>query len=200
MSTMLRLGRADHGRPMTLDEFLAGDYEEGYRYELINGKLDVAPAANFPEIAVQHWLYGRVNPYAQANPGVVKFVTMISRVFVPDRPDITAPEPDLAAYREFPTELPLRDIRWEDISPFLVAEVLSADDPNKALVRNAELYFLVPSIKEYWVLDTRQDTDRPRLIVHRRHGKRWRVYEFEGGSTYTTRLLPGFTLTLDVRT
>jgi Uma2 family endonuclease len=200
MSTILRLGRADHGRPLTLEEFTAGEYEPGYKYELIDGKLEVSPAANFPEIAVQLWLYGQVNLYARANPELVKFVTAISRVFVPDRPDITAPEPDLAAYRDFPTELPLRDIRWEDITPFLVAEILSADDPNKDLVRNAELYFLVPSIKEYWVLDARDDADHPRMRVHRRYGKRWRIIEIEPGGTYATRLLPGFTLTLNVRT
>jgi Uma2 family endonuclease len=200
MSTILRLGRADHGRPLTLEEFTTGEYESGYKYELIDGKLEVAPAANFPEIAVQHWLYGQVSLYARAKPDTVKFVSMISRVFVPDRPDITAPEPDLAAYRDFPSELPLHDIRWEDINPFLVAEILSADDPNKDLVRNAELYFLVPSIKEYWVLDTRQDAEQPRLIAHRRYGKRWRIHEIEGGATYTTRLLPGFSLTLNTRT
>ena len=79
MSTILRLGRADHGRPLTLEEFTAGEYEPGYKYELIDGKLEVSPAANFPEIAVQLWLYGQVNLYARANPELVKFVTAISR-------------------------------------------------------------------------------------------------------------------------
>ena len=39
MATVLKIGPADHGRPMTLDEFQAGDYEEGYKYELIDGEL-----------------------------------------------------------------------------------------------------------------------------------------------------------------
>jgi Uma2 family endonuclease len=199
MSTILRLGRADHGRPMTLEEFLAGDYEEGNRYELIGGRLYVTPAETFPEAAVHDWLSFQLKLYARGNPQLLKYVATISRVFIPDRPDLTAPEPDVAAYREFPTELPLRDIRWEDLSPFLVAEVLSADDPNKDLVRNRELYFLVPSIKGYWVFDAREDADHPGLRVHIRHGKRWRTRDVEPRSTYTTRLLPGFTLTLDVR-
>ena len=200
MTTMLRLGRADHGRPMTLDEFLTADYEGGYKYELIAGKLYVAPAANLPENAVQEWLSFQWKLYARANPAVIKFVPAAARVFIPGRRFLTAPEPDVAAYHDFPTELPLREIRWQDVSPFLVAEVLSADDPNKDLVRNAELYFLVPSIKEYWVLDAREDADHPLLIVHRRYGKHWRITEVEPGSTYTTRLLPSFTLTLNTRT
>jgi hypothetical protein len=57
----------------------------------------------------------------------------------------------------------------------------------------------VPSIKEYWVLDARDDPEHPRLIVHRRHGRRWRILRFDGGERYTTRLLPDFELILDSR-
>src|SRR5687768_14222795 len=46
MSTMLRIGPHDHGREMTYEEFLAGDYEEGYKYELIRGELYVSPQPN----------------------------------------------------------------------------------------------------------------------------------------------------------
>jgi hypothetical protein len=32
-----RIGPADHGRRMTLDEFIAADFEEGWLYELARG-------------------------------------------------------------------------------------------------------------------------------------------------------------------
>jgi hypothetical protein len=32
MATVLKIGPVDHGRPMTLEEFHASDYEEGYQY------------------------------------------------------------------------------------------------------------------------------------------------------------------------
>ena len=35
----LRIGPADHGRMMTLDEFEEADLEEGFRYELARGVL-----------------------------------------------------------------------------------------------------------------------------------------------------------------
>ena len=38
MATVPKMGPADHGRPLDLDEFMAGDYEEGYQYELIDGR------------------------------------------------------------------------------------------------------------------------------------------------------------------
>jgi hypothetical protein len=44
----LRIGPADHGRSMTLDEFLEADAEEGYRYELARGVLEVTHVPDDP--------------------------------------------------------------------------------------------------------------------------------------------------------
>jgi Uma2 family endonuclease len=93
--------------------------------------------------------------------------------------------------------LPIAEIRWQNVSPFLVGEVLSLDDPDKDLVRNVELYHQVPTIKEYWLLDTRDSPDQPTMRVYIRHGRGWRIREVAYGERYTTRLLPGFELLLD---
>jgi Uma2 family endonuclease len=199
MGTVLKLGPADHGRPMTLDEFMAGDYAEGYQYELIDGKLYVSPQPDLPQNRVERWLHFQLELYAKEHPEVINYATDKARVFVPGREDVTNPEPDVAAYRKFPLHRPFREIRWQDVSPVLVVEVLSGEDPDKDLVRNVDLYFRVPSIKEYWLLDTREDPERPLLRVHRRHGRRWRIIDIAPGATYTTRLLPGFELLLDPR-
>jgi Uma2 family endonuclease len=79
----------------------------------------------------------------------------------------------------------------------LVVEVLVDSDPEKDLVRNVELYALVPSIREYWVIDGRVLAAQPTLIEHRRHGGRWVVREHVAGSTFMTRLLPGFSIVID---
>jgi Uma2 family endonuclease len=199
MATVVKkFGPADHGRPLTYDDYLAGDYEGGHRYELIDGRLYVSPEANQPENFVQDWLRDKLKAYARARPEVLNHVTGPGRLFVPAVPGTTTPEPDVLAYRDYPRHRPLREIRWQDISPVLVAEVLSAEDPDKDLVRNPGLYLLVPSIKEYWVLDGREDPERPSLRVHRRRGKRWVVRDYGPDDVYTTRLLPGFELTLNV--
>jgi Uma2 family endonuclease len=57
----------------------------------------------------------------------------------------------------------------------------------------------VPSIKEYWLFDTRQSADRPTLHVYRRSRSRWQMKEVAYGETYTTKLLPGFKLVVDPR-
>lgn len=197
MAIDLKLGPADHGRPMSLDEFLAGDYEEGHQYELIDGELYVTPLPDPSQNVWDSWLFGKMYLYSLDHPQWVNYVTNKARVFVPGRLGITTPEPDLAAYRGFPLDRPLREIHWQRVSPLLVGEIVSEDDPDKDWIRNVELYLLVPSIKEYWVVDPRADPDHPSLIVHRRHGKKWRVLEVAPGETYTTKLLPGFKLRLD---
>ena len=194
-----KLGPTDHGCPMTLEEFMAGDYVEGYEYELIDGKLYVSPEANLPEFRVEDWICFKLKLYAHYHPEVINFVANKARVFVPGRRRVTTPEPDVAAYRDFPLELPFDSVRWQDVSPILVVEVLSLDDPDKDLVRNVDLYLQVPSIKEYWLFDTRENPEQLRLQVRRRYRGRWRLMEFGPGDMYTTKLLPEFTLILDPR-
>jgi Uma2 family endonuclease len=200
MATLSGLGPSDHGRPLTLAEFRSGDYQPGFRYELIKGKLYVSP---FPEVSaalLDSWITWNLNRYEEQRPDVINFVFNKCRVFVPRQKAVSAPEPDLAAYVNFPSEAALAGrVGWEDVSPVLVVEILDPEDPAKDLVRNVRLYRLVPSIREYWVIDPRPDPERPALIVRRRSGSRWRVLHFAFGSTYTTPLLPGFALVVDPR-
>lgn len=200
MATVLKTGPADHGQPMTLDEFMGSDFEKGYHYELIDGRLYVSPLPEVPSGLLESWIYWVLKRYCEARPGILNFVYNKARVFVPGRRGVTTPEPDVAAYRDFPLHKPFRKIRWQDVSPLLVVEVISPDDPHKDLIRNVALYLQVPSIREYWVLDPREDPERPSLIVYRRRGRKWQPpIEVPAGETYTTRLLPGFELVLDPR-
>jgi Uma2 family endonuclease len=199
MTTILKLGPADHGRPMTLEEFDAGDYEQGYKYELIDGKLYVSPEPNMPEGLLEDWLGEKLRLYKAEHPEVINFISPKARIFVPGRPGTTVPEPDLAAYHDLPLTEDWDELDWRDFSPILVIEILTGDDPTKDLVRNVDLYFRVPAIKEYWVVDGREKVSRPSMRVHRRYGKRWKVIDLAFGETYATRLLPGFTLTIDPR-
>jgi len=193
----LKIGPADHGRLLAADECASASYEPGYKYEIIDGRLYVSPEANLPEYRVEDWLLDLVKTYAWKHPKVFNFVTNKARVFVPGRRMTTVPEPDLAAYCGFPRKRPFKSVRWQDVSPSLVAEVLTEGDPDKDLVRNVALYLQVPTIREYWILDTREDPDRPQLIVHRRRAGRWQIIEVAFGETYTTPLMPGFKLLLD---
>jgi Uma2 family endonuclease len=198
MTTILKLGPADHGRPLSSEEFHTASWQSGYRYELIHGKLYVSPVPDLPQNWLELWLFGKLNLYVLERPEIINFVTNKARVFVPDETEATQPEPDLAAYQDFPRDISIADMNWRNVSPLLVVEVMGQDDPEKDLERNVELYLQVPSIREYWIVDPRPDADNPTLLVYRRRGQRWqRLIEVSSGETYTTRLLPGFSLLID---
>src|SRR5262249_47804348 len=129
MKTVVVLGSADHGRPMTYEEFAAAQGADGYLYELIDGKVCVSPVPDLPHDRLWEWLDGLLRDYSRARPDVMNYVTSNAQVIVPGREEATRPEPDLAAYSGFPRDRPLSDVTWEDVSPLLVVEIVSADDP-----------------------------------------------------------------------
>jgi Uma2 family endonuclease len=198
-AVQLKFGPADHGRPVTEEELEGAEYQEGYKYEIIDGGFYVSPVPNLPEAFLDDWLYDKLREYTRSHPQVANYLNDKARVFVPNQPELTVPEPDLAVYSEFPTSQFIRDLNWIDFSPLIVCEVFVDSDPEKDLVRNVELYWQVPSIKEYWILDGRENADEPLLIARRRYGSRWLIQEVPYGETYRTPTLPGFELLIDPR-
>lgn len=199
MQTRIYLTPADHGRPLSWEEFESAHAEEGYRYEMIEGKVFVSPAPNMPHEDLKEWLEAVLRAYVLERPDILRRVKGPARVFLAERSDgITAPEPDIACYANYPSDLPKKQRNWRNVSPFLVVEILSEDNQVKDLDRNCRLYLEVPTIREYWIVDPLEDADRPSLIVYRRRGQRWTARrEIPSGGTYTTPLLPGFSLVLD---
>jgi len=195
-TTTLLLKPTDHGRPITDEELLSADYVGGYKYEIIDGRVYVSAEPDPDENDLEDWLVEKLRDYARACPGVINKVTNKGRVFVHSRKRSTIPEPDVAAFSDYPLDRRLKGLKWSEVSPVLVCEVLMGK-AEKDLVRNVKLYLAVPSIQEYWVLDGRDDAEKPTLIQHRRSGKRWVVKTLEFGSTLTTKLLPGFSLIID---
>jgi Uma2 family endonuclease len=198
MKTQLYLTPADHGRELTLEEFLSARSQEGFWYEIIHGRLEVSPIPNLPHEVLRKWLERLLDRYAEVRPDIVNKVQAPARAFLPNPPeDVTAPEPDVACYQGFPVDRPLEELDWQDVSPVLVAEILSEDTADKDLVRNRRLYAQVPSIREYWILDPRPSAGQPTLLVYRRRGRRFvRVRTVQPGGEYTTPLLPDFRLVL----
>jgi Uma2 family endonuclease len=190
----LQLCSADHGRILTHDEWEHAEYQPGYKYELIEGRLYVSPQPNQPENFLEEWIGLALRLYAIQNPEIVNYVTSKSRVYVDDLEEITIPEPDLGVYKDYSTDAVEEGRNWSTCNPVLVVEVLVDGDEAKDLTRNPEIYLAVPSIKEYWVVDGRINWRQPSIICHRRYGKRWVIRTHAAGSLFTSRLLPGFEL------
>lgn len=190
---VLHLGPADAGREVDHGDFERAELAPGHRYELVAGKLSVTPAPNMPHWQVQTWFLERLNDYARSHPDVLALAATPSRVITRALGGVTDVEPDVAAYREFPRGS--RSARWEDVSPLLVVEVVSDSDPRKDLVRNREIYWRVPSILEYWIVDPRPAT-APSMLALVRGSQAWAERPVSSGGAYRTDLLPGLTLDL----
>ena len=200
MATVVKIGPADHGRPMSREEFQAGDVRGRIPLRADRREaLRVAPTLPYGDVRGGPD-FREADPVPARRPDVLNYVPSKARVFVPGRLAATTPEPDQAAYRDFPVRAPVRTIRWQDVSPFSWSKSCTETTPTRIWVRNVALYFQVPSINEYWVMDVRDDPDRPNVLLHRRHGNRLRRHRpVDFGETYTTRLLPDFELILDPR-
>src|SRR4051794_17110686 len=98
-----KLGPRDAGRALTWEEFHAAEFEErGYRYELIRGKLVVAAVPNARHSAVWQWIYTELLDYTRQHPEVANLLSPNCEVVIPDVEGVSAPQPDIGIYRDFP--------------------------------------------------------------------------------------------------
>jgi Uma2 family endonuclease len=194
----LYLTPADAGREVSLEEFEHADGEEGWDYELIDGRIEVSPTPELPHDSIAFWLNRRFLKYIETHPEVVNYLSNCPRVYIPNRPAPTCPQPDFAAFHNFPSHLSYRQRRWKDVSPLLVGEIISPDYREKDLVRNVELYLQSPTIREYWIFDPLADAGAWFMRVYRKRGRAWqKPIDVALGAVYTTRLLPEFSLIVD---
>src|SRR5438874_5857793 len=115
-------GPGDHGRPITDRQATDARWLEGFRYEIIDGRIYVTPMPDLPHEDLKNWLLRKLLRYSDAHPEVINRVAAPARVFLTGRRRTTSPEPDVAAYHNFPYSVPLAQRDWRDVSPILVVE------------------------------------------------------------------------------
>jgi Uma2 family endonuclease len=71
IATRVRIGPANNGRTMTLDEFKEAEEEQGFRYELARGVLEVTEVPNDPHGVVVSNAYDAISLYRRDHPGVI---------------------------------------------------------------------------------------------------------------------------------
>src|SRR5262245_19640651 len=89
----INIGPEDAGRWMTIEDYQAVREQEGYDYELIDGRLVVLPPPAPDHADVNDWLFELLYEYRSERPEVINRVTCRGAVFIPGRSGLTVPEP-----------------------------------------------------------------------------------------------------------
>jgi len=193
----LVIGPEDAGRALSLNEYRRARFQndQGVVYEIIDGFITVSPIAR-PLHDFWVWvLLEALTRYSTRHRSYLAHVSGSAEVVVAKRSSPTRPIPDIALFRRFPLS---KDVEWDDLTPFIVIEVISDRRAKKDTVRNRHLYHLVPGIREYWIIDPRGHELEPTMTIlrRRRAGADWEETELSFGDTYKTDMLPGFSLNL----
>ena len=172
-STQIRIGPADHGRRMTLDEFREADEEPGHRYELARGVLEVNAIPKTPHRRVVSTLFSLAAIYQREHPGVIDYFGGGTEV------RIWKPGMDMARHPDFGIvflNAPLDEVG--DIRPYLVAEVVSRSSQARDY-RDKRQDYLDYGVPEYWIVDPSR---RQVTVLVRR--------EYEAGADWEERIVP----------
>jgi Uma2 family endonuclease len=178
-----RIGPADRGRRMTLDQFIKADFQEGWLYELARGVVEVTEVPG-------PW-HGRIVDrtarmfihYDERHPGVIKYRAGGGecRIRLPGM--VSDRYPDQAIYLD--PEPPGPDV-WARWVPHIVIEVVSPRGKKRDLITKREEY-LRAGVHEYWILDPK----KRQMHALVRHGDVWEETIVPASGVYRTRFLPG---------
>lgn len=185
--TQIRLGPSDDGRALSIREFRDADEQEGYRYELAGGVLEVTEVPGPAHRRVVGNLYRAIARYDQAHPGAIETFGGGSefRLWIPSKE--SGRNPDLGVVLEGSPA----DDRGRT-QPALVAEVVSRGSRLRDYQAKREEY-LAFGILEYWIIDPAL---RQATVLYRRDDD-WEECVIRGDEHMPSRLLPGLDARLD---
>jgi Uma2 family endonuclease len=180
-TTAIRIGPADHGRAMTLEEFRDADEEPGYRYELARGVLEVTEVPNDPHGQIVTNLYRAIARFDEAHPGVIRRFGGAGefRLWLPGM--VSGRNPDVAVVL-CGTPKNLRGRR----PPSFAAEVVSEGGETRDYETKRQEY-LVFGLLEYWIVDPRAH----RVTVLVRDGDVWAERVYNDEDIIVSIVLPG---------
>lgn len=187
VATPIRIGPADHGREMTLLEFLEAEELDGYRYELARGVLEVTEVPNDPHGDVVANAYDAISRYRRDHPGVIRRYGGGSefRFWLPGM--VSGRNPDLAVVlRGAP-----KDFRGRRF-PALAAEVISRGSIHRDYVAKREEY-LAYGLLEYWIIDP----IKRQVTVLTRRGDVWDEQVVRDDQVIPSLVLPGLLTTVN---
>lgn len=182
----VKIGPGDHGRRMSLDDFESAQGQGGHVYELSRGTVIVVDVPSPRHFRQVNAIRKQFAAYDLAHPGRIYAVASGGecKILVSDLD--SERHPDLAVYMSPP---PDDEDAWSTWIPQIVIEVVSPGSEQRDYVEKRDEYLRF-GVVEYWIVDDQQG----HVLVLRRSRGKWVEKSLQPPASYSTRLLPGFTL------
>ena len=189
--TITRIGPADHGRKMSLEDFEDAEVQEGYLYELSRGIITVTDVPKRLHMLVVSAIRDQLHSYKSLNPGRIKIIASGNECKLLVHDLDSERHPDLSVYLTPPPEPEDKNF-WRRWVPELVIEVVSASSRKRDYEEKPEEYLRL-GVKEYWIVDA----GKRAMVVMRRSRGRWAETTARPAAIYRTRLLPGLEFSIE---
>ncbi len=186
--TVIKIGPADHGKRMALDDFDHAEVQEGYLYELGRGVIVVSDVPSKRHLFQFTAIRDQLVAYKLAHLGRIHTIAGSGecKILVPGYE--SERHPDLAVYKTAPPDAD--DELWSIWIPELVIEIVSPGSEQRDYDEKREEY-LAFGVQEYWIFDA----DKEQVLVLRRMGGQWRERLVRPPELYRSTVLRGFELT-----
>ena len=166
---------------VTREEYLDLE-EDGFRYDMIDGVLQLSPSPEFQHANIGNNLNLLFGIYLKTNK--IGKIVMECDVLLPDGGDVV--RPDISVILNENMKMVKMHIHG---APDIVAEVLSPSTRNRDLGIKANRY-LNCGVKEYWIVDLKEKS----ISVWRNEGKEWRK---ETGDLLKSNVLQGLQIKIE---
>jgi Uma2 family endonuclease len=183
--TLIKIGPADHGRPMSLAEFEHAKVQEGYLYELSRGIVTVSDVPNRRHALQLIAIRRQLAVYDVLHPGRIAGVLGGADCKLLIGGLESERHPDVAVYLTEPPSIENATL-WRHWFPEIVIEIVSPSSRKRDYEEKPEEYLRLGA-KEYWIVDGRDKV----MVVMRRVRNRWVESRIQPPALYRTRLLPG---------
>jgi Uma2 family endonuclease len=190
--TITRIGPADQGRRMSLEEFEHAEAEGERLYELSRGAITVVDVPKPRHLKLFDALHQQFSDFKSKHPKLIYAIAGGGecKLLIADLE--SERHPDLAIYKTSPPEGRNDDEIWSQWVPEIVVEVVSPSSRHRDYQEKPEEYLRL-GVGEYWIVDA----DEGLMKVLRRSRGRWVEYPVLPPAGYRTRLLPGFEFSIE---
>jgi Uma2 family endonuclease len=182
----IHIGPGDHGRRMSLDEFDHATVQDGYRYELAKGVIEVSEVPKLDHGRVVQEIRNQLVKYQIERPDVIHYLALSNDAKLLVNSTQSERHPDLFVYCS-----PAPDVEdpWSIWTPEIVIEVVSKSSRTRDYDEKPPDYLEV-GVDEYWIVDAPKNL----MTVLSRWRGQWKPTTVRPPKRYSTRWLPGFQL------